>query len=220
MALSFVAVPVPTPGARGWRDLALGYDRLIAAFPHLPEALLVELAQGVAETFLPGETIVRQGEPADAFYLVRLGFVKVSERHPGGDVILTYLGRGAYFGEMGLLGAGHRFLLHAGAEYAGPLAGRIGAELPLRGMSIGRRLAWYRGRLAALDAREDQMANTLTLPALEVRQGHHTLYCFAVDGKQLAQFTAVSRLGRGDDGTVLGYQRPEVLRHVRQMTGA
>jgi len=50
-----------------------------------------------------GEVIVRQGDPADAFYLVRLGFVKVTQRHPGGDVVLSYLGRGSYFGEMGLL---------------------------------------------------------------------------------------------------------------------
>jgi CRP-like cAMP-binding protein/Fe-S-cluster-containing dehydrogenase component len=58
--------------------------------------------------FSPGEVIVRQGDSADAFYLVRLGFVKVSQRHPGGDMILTYLGRGGYFGEMGLLGGGAR----------------------------------------------------------------------------------------------------------------
>jgi CRP-like cAMP-binding protein/Fe-S-cluster-containing dehydrogenase component len=53
-----------------------------------------------------GEVIVRQGDAADAFYLVRLGFVKVTERHPGGDLVLMYLGRGAFFGEMGLLGGG------------------------------------------------------------------------------------------------------------------
>jgi CRP-like cAMP-binding protein/Fe-S-cluster-containing hydrogenase component 2/ferredoxin len=58
--------------------------------------------------FSPGEVIVRQGDAADAFYLVRLGFVKVSERHPGGDVVLSYLGRGTFFGEMGLLGGGVR----------------------------------------------------------------------------------------------------------------
>jgi Fe-S-cluster-containing hydrogenase component 2/CRP-like cAMP-binding protein len=53
--------------------------------------------------YSPGEVIVRQGDAADAFYLVRLGFVKVSQHHPGGDVVLAYLGRGSYFGEMGLL---------------------------------------------------------------------------------------------------------------------
>lgn len=58
--------------------------------------------------YAPGQVIVRQGEPADAFYLVRLGFVKVTEQHPGGDVVLAYLPRGGYFGEIGLLDGGVR----------------------------------------------------------------------------------------------------------------
>ena len=55
-----------------------------------------------------GDLICRQGDIADSFYLVRLGFVKISEPHPGGDLVLAYLGRGGYFGEIGLLGEGRR----------------------------------------------------------------------------------------------------------------
>jgi CRP-like cAMP-binding protein len=58
--------------------------------------------------YSPGQVIVRQGDPADAFYLVRLGFVKVTESHPGGDLVLAYIPRGGYFGEIGLLGGGVR----------------------------------------------------------------------------------------------------------------
>jgi CRP-like cAMP-binding protein len=58
--------------------------------------------------FSPGQTICRQGEPADSFYLVRIGFVKISEAYPGGELVLAYLGRGGYFGEIGLLGGGTR----------------------------------------------------------------------------------------------------------------
>jgi CRP-like cAMP-binding protein/Fe-S-cluster-containing dehydrogenase component len=54
--------------------------------------------------FNKGDVICRQGEVADAFYLVRIGFVKVSEDHPEGELVLAYLGRGGYFGEIGLLG--------------------------------------------------------------------------------------------------------------------
>ena len=54
--------------------------------------------------FLPGQVICAQGEPADSFYLVRLGFVKVTESRPGGDLVLAYLARGSYFGEMAFLG--------------------------------------------------------------------------------------------------------------------
>jgi len=58
--------------------------------------------------YTQGDVICRQGDIADSFYLIRLGFVKVSEPHPGGELVLAYLGRGGYFGEIGLLGGGIR----------------------------------------------------------------------------------------------------------------
>src|SRR5581483_7057788 len=58
--------------------------------------------------FAPGQIIARQGDPADSFYLIRIGFVKVSEAYPGGELVLAYLSRGDYFGEIGLLGGGVR----------------------------------------------------------------------------------------------------------------
>jgi len=63
----------------------------------------VELAR-----YAPGQVIARQGEAADSFYLVRIGFVKISEEYPGGELVLAYLSRGDYFGEIGLLGGGVR----------------------------------------------------------------------------------------------------------------
>ena len=52
----------------------------------------------------PGEVIFRQGASADdGFYLVRSGFVKVSQTRPGGEFVLNYIGSGGYFGEIGLL---------------------------------------------------------------------------------------------------------------------
>jgi CRP-like cAMP-binding protein/Fe-S-cluster-containing dehydrogenase component len=58
--------------------------------------------------FAPGQVIARQGDAARSFYLVRIGFVKVSEAYPGGELVLAYLSRGDYFGEIGLLGGGAR----------------------------------------------------------------------------------------------------------------
>jgi DGQHR domain-containing protein len=55
----------------------------------------------------------------------------------------------------------------------------------------------------------------MRLPALEVRQGDgRILYSFAVDGKKLPRFAAVSRIRRDGDAEVEGYQRPEVLSHI------
>jgi len=60
------------------------------------------------ERYAPGEVIFNQGDLADAFYLVRIGFVKVSEKYPGGELVLAYISKGNYFGEIGLLGGGKR----------------------------------------------------------------------------------------------------------------
>ena len=58
---------------------------------------------------------------------------------------------------------------------------------------------------------------TLRLPALEVVQGPtRRLYCFAVDGKHLPLFTAISRLVRHDNA-LRGYQRPEVIAHIAEI---
>ena len=59
-------------------------------------------------SFKPGDVICKQGDEADKFWIIRLGFVKVSQEGPGGEVVLKYLHRSKYFGEMGLLGAGKR----------------------------------------------------------------------------------------------------------------
>lgn len=55
----------------------------------------------------------------------------------------------------------------------------------------------------------------IRVPALQVRQGDRHIYCFAIDGKQVLSFTAVSRVKRSSTGGLDGYQRPEVLTHIR-----
>lgn len=55
----------------------------------------------------------------------------------------------------------------------------------------------------------------IRVPAIEVRQGERSIYCFAVDGKHLLDFTAVSRVRRNEQGALAGYQRPEVMNHIR-----
>lgn len=61
------------------------------------------------------------------------------------------------------------------------------------------------------------MTKNLRVPAIEVRQGKRTLYTFAIDGKAIADVATVSRIKRADDGTLAGYQRPEVLSHVSEI---
>jgi|GEM_PF-872213 len=91
--------------ARNYRQRALdSHFRSVPVFQSVSQGFLDELRDKVELVdFAPGQVICRQGDVADAFYLVRLGFVKVSQHLPGGELVLTYLSRGSYFGEMGLL---------------------------------------------------------------------------------------------------------------------
>ena len=52
-----------------------------------------------------GQPIFRQGEVADDFFKVRLGFVKVSQRIGDQERTIDYLGPGRSFGEIGLVTA-------------------------------------------------------------------------------------------------------------------
>jgi CRP-like cAMP-binding protein/Fe-S-cluster-containing hydrogenase component 2 len=56
-------------------------------------------------SFNQSQIICKEGDDADAFYLIRSGVVRVSQAMPGGDMVRTYLSRGDYFGEIGLLRA-------------------------------------------------------------------------------------------------------------------
>jgi len=50
-----------------------------------------------------GEVIVEEGDAADAFYLVRSGFVKLLQRFGEGELVVSYLSKGMTLGESELL---------------------------------------------------------------------------------------------------------------------
>ncbi|MEW6323968.1 MAG: NAD(P)-binding domain-containing protein [Nitrospirota bacterium] len=73
-------------------------------FPNVEYSSLAKLA-GMANVlkFEKGGVIVKEGDPGDAFYFLRMGTVKVSKTSEGREVVLAYLAAGQYFGEMALL---------------------------------------------------------------------------------------------------------------------
>lgn len=74
-------------------------------FRDLPAEFIEELRDRVElVSFAPGEVIFRQGDRADAFYLVRMGHVKVYEEfRDQSGMVMRYLSRSQGFGEIGLL---------------------------------------------------------------------------------------------------------------------
>jgi len=95
---------------RNYRARALdSHLRSVPIFASLTKDFIDHLRDRVELVrFSPGQVICRQGDVADSFYLVRIGFVKVSEERPGGELILAYLARGGYFGEIALLSGSPR----------------------------------------------------------------------------------------------------------------
>ena len=81
--------------------------RSLQLFASLPPEFIAKLRDRVElRRYAPGQILCREGATSDSFFLVRLGFVKVSQSHPGGELVLSYVGRSGVLGEMGLLGAG------------------------------------------------------------------------------------------------------------------
>lgn len=61
-------------------------------------------------------------------------------------------------------------------------------------------------------------SETIAIPAIEVQQSQgQRLYTFAIDGKLVPQFAAISRVKRTDATRLLGYQRPEVYSHIEEI---
>jgi sulfate-transporting ATPase len=73
------------------------------------DQLAVVTRQLEPRTYTPGAPIIHQGEPADQFYIITKGQVEVLLHHPDGQaIVVTTLGAGQYFGEIGLLRGGAR----------------------------------------------------------------------------------------------------------------
>jgi CRP-like cAMP-binding protein len=54
--------------------------------------------------FAPGDIVLKEGDPADRFYMVIKGEAEATRRGPDGSaVVIDRFGPGDYFGEIGLL---------------------------------------------------------------------------------------------------------------------
>jgi cAMP-dependent protein kinase regulator len=79
---------------------AMSQLREMESFSSLePDELAQLLERGEWVNVAPGEVIVKQGEVSDAFYAIGSGQVEVLDKRK----VLSTLGPGAYFGEIGLL---------------------------------------------------------------------------------------------------------------------
>jgi CRP-like cAMP-binding protein/Zn-dependent protease len=95
----------------GWRVEAASLIDKLPMFEDIPEDVLSDLAGRVRlRTFRTGQAVVRQGERAEAFFVVRKGTLQVIEEDLETETerVIRVLGPGESFGELGLLGSAPR----------------------------------------------------------------------------------------------------------------
>jgi CRP-like cAMP-binding protein/Zn-dependent protease len=96
---------------RSWRVEAAALIDALPAFDDLDEDVLSDLAGRIEVTTVrDGQAVFRRGDAADAFYIVRSGVILIEDEdvEEGDTIVLTTLGRGDAFGELGLLGSAPR----------------------------------------------------------------------------------------------------------------
>ena len=99
MAEAAAAAPASLPV-----DVSAREEEALAAFPgHDEPAVRAALDGATRQTFEAGTVIIREGDPADAFYLLEEGRVEVTRGAGAATRLLATLGEGEWFGEAGLL---------------------------------------------------------------------------------------------------------------------
>lgn len=95
----------PVGWRRGQATLTSTDHWLAKAFPRLSDEVLQQAAESVeTRRFAAGMTVFEQGEAPDRFYVIRRGDAEIVRAVAGGDdSVLTTLGPGSFFGEIGLL---------------------------------------------------------------------------------------------------------------------
>jgi cytochrome P450/CRP-like cAMP-binding protein len=101
---------------------------LATALPTLSAEQLAQISPAIAtQSYQPGEIIIRQGDPAETFYILTSGRAEVIRRYPSGiETTIDWREAGEYFGEIGLL--------HDRPRTATVRAADTGAEV----MTLGR----------------------------------------------------------------------------------
>jgi CRP-like cAMP-binding protein/cytochrome P450 len=79
-------------------------EQVLAIFPGCDDpAVAAALERAADRTFAAGEIIIREGDAADAFYIILGGSVDVTRIVNGAPHQLAHLGESQFFGEIGLL---------------------------------------------------------------------------------------------------------------------
>jgi rhodanese-related sulfurtransferase len=197
IVLTWTQLAVPTTNAHGdsdstdWRMMSgmFALDNLtIGAFASLPPAhIQALLAKFVRVPAKRGETIVKQGDPGDYYYLIESGRCKVSRMVAGSAMQLAELKEGNAFGEEALVADTVRnatvvmetdgMLLRLAKQdfielLRAPLLQKVGGEEAKRRVAAGA--TWIDVRFPA-EYRSDGYPGAINIPLDDIRQASAAL---------------------------------------------
>lgn len=97
----------------------------------------------------------------------------------------------------------------------------IGVEVILfRGLNRNKRRGFHNLHVFYEKLKRVRAMTALEVPCIRIQQNpNKVIYSFAVNGKDIPRFAAVSRVRRDRDGELVGYQRPEILEHINDIRG-
>ena len=97
--------PVPSQPTDPGLEEKVAFLREVSLFEYLDKQGMTRLASRVREVTLPAGHVLKENEPPDGLYIIRSGLVKVTKPAAShrAEVDLAVLGRGKFFGEIGLI---------------------------------------------------------------------------------------------------------------------
>lgn len=88
----------------------------------------------------------------------------------------------------------------------------------LRGLNRDKRRGFHNLFVFHQKIKKMRTMKTLNVPCIKIRQNlKKDIFTFVVNGKDIPKFAGVSRISRDTSGELLGYQRPEVLSHIKDI---
>lgn len=62
------------------------------------------------------------------------------------------------------------------------------------------------------------MSDTLTYTAIVPKQSSaHSVFAFCAKASDVLRFAGIDRIGRKEDGSLRGFQRPQIAKHIKEI---
>ncbi len=95
----------------------------------------------------------------------------------------------------------------------------IGIEVVIfSGLNRNKRRGFHNLYVYFEKLKEVRVMGSLLVPCIKTQQSEgHSIFSFVVDGKDIYKFANISRIKRGKNSELLGYQRPELGEHINDI---